>query len=307
MTALGRLVLGTRGSALALAQSRGVAARLEAAHPGLKVEVVVLKTSGDRLAEVSLAGQGGKGLFTKELEEALLQGRADLAVHSLKDLPTELPESLGLAAVTEREDFRDAWISAGPGLGELPAGARVGTGSPRRRVQLLALRPDLEVVELRGNVDTRLAKIRSGEVAAGVLAAAGLARLGRLAEATSFFGPDEMLPAPGQGFLGLEARRGSAGVWDLVASLGSPRAWSEAGAERAFLAALGGGCQAPVAALARTVDGELLLKGLVSDPGGSRLLRGEVRGPAGDWDRLGRELAGRLLEQGGRGLLEGLE
>src|SRR4051812_33405809 len=194
-----KLKLGTRGSALAMAQSGMFARELEASHAGLSVELTVIRTTGDALPAASLPKTGGKGLFTKEIEDALLAGQVDFAVHSLKDLPTRFADGLVLAAVSRRADARDAWICpSGESLRELAAGSLVGTGSPRRKVQIKLVRPDLEVVEFRGNVDTRLKKVHEGQVAAGVLAAAGLARLGLSAEAHSFFSLDEMLPAPGQ-------------------------------------------------------------------------------------------------------------
>ncbi len=257
------LRLATRGSALALAQSKAVAADLERLHPGLAVELIILKSSGDQKADVSLSSAGGVGLFTKELEQALSARTADLAVHSLKDLPTQLAPGLALAAITEREDWRDAWLSpkaAKPW--DLASGAVVGTGSPRRRAQIALRRPDLRFVEFRGNVDTRLGKLERGDVDGAVLALAGLKRLGLASKATSLFSEEEMLPAPGQGFVAIETRdKGEA--FELCRVLNVARAESEAQCERALLARLEAGCHAPVGALARTHGAEIHLKAFI--------------------------------------------
>jgi hydroxymethylbilane synthase len=296
------LRLGTRGSALAKAQSGQTAQALEAAHPGLKVELKVIRTSGDNLPSVSLPAFGGKGLFTKEIEDALLAGEIDFAVHSLKDLPTRFAEGLKLAAVTQRADVRDAWICpSGKRLEELPAGSKVGTGSPRRKVQVLAIRPDLEVVELRGNVDTRIRKIKEGQVAAGLLAAAGLERLGLSAEAHSFFSTDQILPAPGQGFLAIQCRENDAETAGLLAALQDATSRQEAEAERALLDGLGGGCQVPVAAYARLEGGRILLKALVAVADASRFIRMEESGSAGK--STGYALAEKMLKAGAGELL----
>lgn len=296
------LRLGTRGSALAMAQSGLTARKIEAANPGLRVELKVIRTTGDALPAASLPKTGGKGLFTKEIEEALLAKEVDLAVHSLKDLPTRFAEGLMLAAVSLRADVRDAWISSqGKSLRDLDPGSLVGTGSPRRKVQILAMRPDLRVVELRGNVDTRLKKIREGQVAAGVLAAAGLARLGLSAEAHSFFTVEEMLPAPGQGFLALQCRQDDLEIFEILSKDQDPASLREAMAERAFLDALGGGCQVPVAAYARVEGDWIGLKGLVASADGAKVLKLDGRGQ--DAKAVGIDLAGRMLALGAAGLL----
>lgn len=288
------LRLLTRGSALALAQSRGVAARLEALHAGVKVELHVIKSEGDQRSDVALAAVGGQGLFTKVLEEALQRGEADLAVHSLKDLPTQLAAGLSLAAVSEREDWRDAWVSPKAATPwDLPQGALLGTGSLRRRSQLLQRRGDLRFAELRGNVDTRLRKIADGEVDGAVLALAGLKRLGLAAQVRHVFSEAEMLPAPGQGFLGIETRdQGEALA--LCRALNAPQAFAEAACERALLARLEAGCHAPVAGLARAAGAEMHLKAFVALAPGAPVLA-EKRGPAADPVALAWALADEIL------------
>ena len=287
------LRLATRGSALALAQSKAVAAALEAAHPGLTVELHILKSTGDQKADIPLALAGGVGLFTKELEQALQRGDADLAVHSLKDLPTQLAPGLILAAITKREDWRDAWLSpvaASPW--DLPSGAVIGTGSPRRRAQLAVKRPDLTFVEFRGNVDTRLAKLERGEVQGAVLALAGLKRLGLQEKVTALFSEEEMLPAPGQGFVAIETRdQGEA--FEFCRALNVAAAFAEAACERALLARLEAGCQAPVAALARTQGGQLHLKAFIGL--GAQPVWVEAEGPVSDASGLGWRLAEKVL------------
>jgi hydroxymethylbilane synthase len=251
------LRLATRGSALAMVQSNAVAAALRAAHPGLTVDIIQMKTGGEQMPDIPLSGGGGVGLFTKELEQALLRGGADLAVHSLKDLPTQLAPGLALAAITKREDWRDAWLSAKyASPWALPQGATVGTGSPRRRAQLALHRPDLKFVEFRGNVDTRLAKLERGEVDGAVLAMAGLNRLGLQGHVKHAFTEAEMLPAPGQGFVGIETLdKGEAR--SLCAALNDAQAFNEATCERAVMARMEAGCSAPLAALARQGEGRL--------------------------------------------------
>lgn len=288
------LRLATRGSALALAQSRWVAAELMRLHPGLAVELDVLKSEGDQRADVALSAVGGQGLFTQALEQALDSGAADLAVHSLKDLPTQLAPGLVLAAISEREDWRDAWVSAqAASPWDLPQGAVVGTGSLRRRVQLQLKRPDLAFAELRGNVDTRLRKIDAGEVAGAVLALAGLKRLGLQARARWVFDGQAMLPAPGQGFLGIETRDRS-DVLRLCRALNVPRAEAEARAERALLSRLGVGCHAPVGALAQA-DGERLRLQAFVGLDAARPLRAEKTGLLKDPEGLGAALAEEIL------------
>lgn len=291
---MSRLVLATRGSQLALVQSRLVAGLLQFAHPGLTVELSVLKSEGDQRGEASLAQAGGQGLFTKALEDALLRGEADLAVHSLKDLPTLPAPGLALAAISSREDWREAWISpVAARLWDLAPGALLGTGSLRRRAQLLRRRPDLRFAELRGNVDTRLRKVAEGQVQGAVLAMAGLNRLGLQGQVRSVFTEDELLPAPGQGFLGVETRVHSP-AYGLCRALNDVAAERESQAERALLRALDAGCHAPVGALARTQGGRLHLKAFVGFDAESPV-NDELEGDAAQPEALGQALAERIL------------
>jgi hydroxymethylbilane synthase len=289
--------IGTRASALALVQAEGVAASLR--QGGHEVELVPMRTEGDRLASARLAAVGGKGLFVREIEDALLARSIDLAVHSLKDLPAELPEGLVLAAFPPREDARDVLVSRTPGgLDTLPAGAVVGTSSPRRRALVLAARPDLTVEPLRGNVDTRLRKLDSGACDATVLAAAGLARLGVAPVNTTPLAVDAFVPAVGQGVLGLETREDDAGVRAALAALDDAPTRACAQAERAFLARLGASCVTPVAAHAALERGMLAMRALVvSEDGKDLLVERGIAAPA-DAAALGRRLAEGLLHQG---------
>lgn len=297
-----RLRLATRGSQLALAQSGWVARRVEQ-QLGVAVDLVTVKTSGDRLADVSLAKVGGKGLFVKEIEEALLAGRADLAVHSAKDLPVRIAPGLVLAAFPERADPRDALVARAHGarVEALPAGARIGTGSARRATQLRARRPDLEILPLRGNVTTRLDRLAEGRFDAILLACAGLDRLGlgdRIAERIA---PELVLPSVGQGVLAIEARADAALAADL-AQLDDSRAAHAIRAERAFLARLDGDCNVPLAAFAQVeADGGLWLRGLVASAEGATVARAEARGA--DPEALGIEVAERVLARGGDAIL----
>lgn len=301
------LRIASRGSALALWQTHAVRDALTAHHPGLRVDVRVVHTTGDRILDVPLAKIGDKGLFTKELDEALLRGDAHLAVHSLKDVPTRLPDGLVIAAVGEREDPRDVLILP-PGrtgaLASLPAGARVGTSSLRRRAHLAALRPDLEVVDLRGNLNTRLAKLDEGAYDAIILAAAGVIRLGWQDRIAARLETADWLPAVGQGALAVVARADDAATRALLAPLHDPATAACVEAERTFLRALEGGCQIPIGALAG-VDGDALrLDGMVADLEGTTVLREQVQGPAADAAELGAALADRLLGRGAGAILE---
>ena len=303
------LVIGTRGSALAVAQGEAVAAALRRARPGLSVRLERIRTAGDQMANVPLGPAGGKGLFVKEIEEALLQGRIDLAVHSLKDVPAELPAGLTLAAFPQREDPRDVLVSrTGVALDALPQGAAVGTGSLRRQAQLLALRPDLKVVPIRGNVETRLRKLDAGEVDAIILAAAGLRRLALEARITAFLPPEQMVPAIGQGALALEVQErdleGMVGA--AVRALDDAETRAAVLAERAFLRRLGGDCQTPVAAHAVVVSGRMTLRGIVASWDGARMVRGETSGEQADSEALGAALAADLLARGARAILDAL-
>ncbi len=302
-----RIRLGTRGSPLALAQTRWVQERLAAYYPEYTFEPVVIKTTGDKLKDVPLAQVGGKGLFIKEIEEALLAGEVDLAVHSLKDMPAELPAGCVLGAVPAREDWRDALVSSRyTSLTEIPLGGRLGTGSLRRRVQILHRRPDLEVVHLRGNVDTRLKKMNSLGLDAIILAAAGLNRLGLSHLPHTLLPASDMLPAIGQGALGLELRANDQTMQQLLKMLDDPPSRIAVTAERAFLSRLEGGCLVPVAALGTVAGDQITLEALLSDLSGQRLLRERHAAPLAEAASLGRRLADRLLEQGGREILSQL-
>jgi len=296
--------IGTRGSALALAQSGHVRERLTNGAPD-EVPLEVIETSGDRNPMASLRRFGGKGIFTKEIEEALLLGRVDLAVHSLKDLPTEMTPGLVIGAMLPREDARDAVIArGGTPIEKLPTGATVGTSSLRRKAQLLARRPDLNVVDLRGNVPTRLARLEEGRFDAIVVAAAGLKRLGLIDRATELLDDAFMLPAPGQGVVAIQIRDGDAATASAVGRLHDPGAAAEAAAERSLLSALGGGCLVPIGARARIENGTVTLAGFVGDPSGRPSLRHTAKGPAADPEAVGRELAAKLLHEGARAILD---
>lgn len=295
-----KIRIGSRGSALALWQAGHVRERLSAL--GHDIEIKVITTTGDRMQDKRLEVVGGKGAFLKEIEEAMLAGEIDLAVHSLKDVPTALPDGLGLVAVLERADPRDAWISAsGASLSALPARARVGTTSLRRRAQILERRRDLAVEDLRGNVDTRLRKLRDGAYDAIVLAMAGLVRLGRASEVTEPLETSEFLPAPGQGVIGLECRLRDGAVTSAVAPLHHAPTHRAVVAERGFLAALGGGCNVPLGAHAVANGDAMTLRAFVADPEGRRLLRAEAT--AADPAELGRQVAADLLGRGAAALL----
>lgn len=296
--------MGTRGSALARWQTDWVVTRLKALVPDREFVVQVIKTVGDAVTDRPLAQIGGRGVFTKEIETALLAGEIDLAVHSLKDLPTELPAGLTIGAITERGEVRDALVSRlGCGWRDLPPGARVGTSSLRRAAQLRAGRPDLQIVDLRGNVDTRLRKAMTDAYDAIVLAAAGLIRLGLSDRITEYLPLAVMLPAVGQGALAVEVRASDREIGGLVLRLDHAPTRAATTAERAFLRALGGGCQVPVAAYGEVSGGTLHLRGLIASPDGRRVIRGETTGEARQAVPVGSELAGRLLAEGGQELL----
>ena len=299
--------IATRASELALWQSRHVAAELEAAWPGLTVALLPITTTGDRILDRPLAAIGGKGLFIKELEVALFEGRADFAVHSMKDVPWELPEELHIPVILAREDARDVLFSAAGGaLLDLPQGARIGTSSLRRRSQLLALRPDLELLDLRGNVPTRIARLEHGDYDAIVLAAAGLKRLGLFSAGACALSTEHMLPAVGQGAIGIECRRGDLAVERLIAPLhDTPTALCVA-AERAMNARLGGSCTVPVAGHALLDGQNLHLRGLVATIDGEELLRQTASGAASEAERIGNELGQALLTAGADRILRRL-
>src|SRR6516225_7174844 len=293
------LRIGTRGSPMALHQAALVRDRLVAADPDLAapgaVEIVTIRTTGDRVQDRRLAEIGGKGLFTKEIEEALFAGRIDLAVHSLKDVETWLPNGLEIACVLARDDPRDAFLSArATSLAALPKGAKIGTASLRRQAQLLRQRPDLTVVPIRGNVDTRLRKLDSGEVDAMVLALCGLERLGKAEHVMQILSREVMLPAVGQGALAIECRAEDDGSQRLLQPLHDPGSAACVKAERAMLAALDGSCRTPIAGLAELDGDRLVLEGLLLTPDGSAEIRARCAGGAGDAERLGTELGGEL-------------
>jgi hydroxymethylbilane synthase len=293
------LRIGSRGSALALWQAEHVKSRLQGL--GHTVEVVVITTTGDRVQDRRLESVGGKGAFLKEIEEALAAHEVDLAVHSLKDVPTALPDGLRLVAILERADPRDVLLSGGARLDALPPGARVGTTSLRRRAQVRARRPDLDVQDLRGNVDTRIRRLREGAFDAILLARAGLVRLGRADEATEVLAPEVVLPAPGQGAIAIECRADDRKTSEAVSALDHAETARAVTAERAFLAALHGGCNVPLGAYAEPDPLGLRLRGLVAREDGTRVLRGERRGS--NAEALGRALADELLAQGAAELL----
>lgn len=294
------LRIGTRGSAMALYQAGLVRDRLLAAHPGLAAELVPIRTTGDRVQTRLLAEIGGKGLFTKEIEEALLDRRIDLAVHSLKDMETVLPPGLAIGAVLARDDPRDALVSrTGAVLAALPPGARIGTASLRRRAQLLRLRPDFSIAPVRGNVDTRLNKLSAGETDALVLALCGLERLGKTGLVSEILAPDIMLPAVAQGALAVECRDADEGVRRLLAPLDDPASAACVAAERAMLAALDGSCRTPIAGLATIAADRLKLEALLLSPDGAAERRERIEGAVSDAVRLGREVGARLRRGAG--------
>lgn len=296
--------IATRKSALALWQAEFVKAELLKHHPQLQVELVPMSTQGDKILDTPLAKIGGKGLFVKELETAILEGRADIAVHSMKDVPVDFPPGLMLSTICQREDPRDAFVSNQfTSLAQLPAGAVVGTSSLRRQSQLKALRPDLQVRDLRGNVNTRLAKLDNGEFAAIILAAAGLIRLGFAERIASYLPVDVSLPANGQGAVGIECRSDDIQVQQLLAALEHTITRNCVLAERAMNRTLQGGCQVPIGAFALQNNEELWLRGLVGSLDGQHIIRDEIRGSATQAEQLGQQLAERLLHAGAQDIL----
>jgi len=298
------LRLGTRGSALARTQAAEVARLLQARHPGLGVELVLIQTSGDRMQRGPVPAAGLKGLFIKEIEDAIAHGRVDFGVHSMKDLPAHLAPGLVLGAVPPRADARDVLVGGPPGgIRELPAGSRVGTSSVRRRAQLLAIRRDVTVVPLRGNVDTRLGRLQGGELDAIILAAAGLARLGVTGPSMQPISPDDLLPAIGQGALALECRADDARVREILAAIEDPIAAAAAAAERSFLAAIGGDCNTPLAAYAEVATERITLRALVTDTEGRERVATTRSGAVADPAAIGRAAAEQLLTSGAGRLL----
>ncbi len=305
-----KLIIGSRGSKLALWQANWVKEKLENLYPELKIEIEKIKTTGDKILDAPLAKIGGKGLFVKEIEEALLSGRVDIAVHSMKDVPTEIPEGLHISAICEREDPKDAFISIdGKSLRELERGAIVGTSSLRRTVQLKALRDDLSIVSLRGNVDTRLRKLKEGKFHAIVLAMAGLKRMGFEHMVTELLSEDLMIPAIGQGAIGIETRIDDDFVNELLKPLNHEETAICVLAERAFLSVVGGGCQVPLACHAKIIYGNgaslVKISGMIGDPEGKiPIIKGFREGSISQAQRLGAELARELLERGGNRIVE---
>ena len=297
--------IGTRGSLLAITQSTWVKNQIESQHPQTTVELVKIITKGDKILDVPLAKVGGKGLFVKEIEEALLRKDVDLAVHSMKDVPSELPDELHLGIIPLRENPFDAFISnTCDSLNELPQGAKVGTSSLRRRAQLAAIRPDLDIEDLRGNLDTRLRKLDEGQYEAIILAAAGLNRLGMSNRATGYFTPMEMLPAVGQGALGIELRKEDTELLAGLAFLNDHKTTVAVTAERSFLIRLEGGCQVPIGAFAEVDGDQVTLTGLVASVDGKEVIKRSMSGTANEAQALGLQLAEQLLDLGGKEILD---
>ncbi|MBP2675959.1 MAG: porphobilinogen deaminase [Deltaproteobacteria bacterium] len=300
-----KIRIGTRGSALALTQSTWVADSIRGRHPDCEVELITIKTKGDIMQDVSLVQIGGKGLFIKEIEEALLRGDVDVAVHSMKDVPAELPDGLEIAVTPLREDPRDVLVSSGNRkLEEMPRGARIGTCSLRRGCQLRNRMPDLEIVTLRGNLDTRIRKVETEGLDGVIVAAAGIRRMGWVAKVSQFIPVELMLPAVGQGVLGIETRKDDARVRGAIDFLNDPVTGCEVGAERSFLKRLEGGCQLPIAALAKKTGESITLEGLVGSEDGRVMIRDAVKGAADAYEAVGRELAEKILARGGRAILD---
>jgi hydroxymethylbilane synthase len=300
-----KIIIGSRGSRLAMIQAEYVAAELRATCPDKEFEIRKIVTGGDRNRSIQLGSINSIGIFTKELEEALLDERIDIAVHSLKDMPTIIPEQLCLAGVLERSDPRDVLITHGERLNALKTGSRIGTGSLRRSIQLLICHPDLVIRNIRGNIETRLKKIQSGEVDGVILAAAAMIRLGWEKRITQYLSVDDFLPSAGQGVIGIETRQSDDDINELVSQINNFPTWQCVIAERVFLNTLGGGCRAPIAALA-TLDGEQLhLDGMVASSDGTKMLRSSRKGGINSAEETGRDLAKELLGLGAANLIEG--
>lgn len=295
--------IGTRASQLALWQANWVKGELEKRYPGMTVELVKIKTIGDKILDVPLAQVGGKGLFVKEIEEAMLRGEIDIAVHSMKDVPTEFPEGLGLYCITEREDPRDAVISNGVKFADLPQGARIGTSALRRQAQLLKVRPDLQMVIIRGNVETRMRKLTDENLDAVILAAAGLKRLGFADQVTEYLPVELSLPAIGQGALGIECRLDDETIKETIAFFNHPNTAHAVRAERALLWRCEGGCQVPIAAHGQVAGDTLTLTGFVASVDGSRSVKNFITGSVADCEKLGIALAEKLLADGAHEIL----
>ena len=293
------IIIGSRSSKLALLQAQEVADKLKLANPQLFFDIVTVKTAGDRDQKTSLKILGGKGVFVKELEEALLQGKIDIAVHSLKDMPTDIPAGLKLAAVTQRIDPRDVLVSAkGLVLSKLPPGSRIGTGSQRRAVQLMNCRRDIVVADMRGNIDTRLRKCFCGEVDGVLMAATALVRMKLEDKITEYLPVETFVPAVGQGALGIEVRDGDRPIREIVTSLNHEQSWREVSAERGFLKALGGGCREPIAALAVVKGTSLRIRGMVANSATFEVMYADMKGGSSEAEQLGIHLAQNMIKMG---------
>ncbi|MBF0451587.1 MAG: hydroxymethylbilane synthase [Candidatus Magnetomorum sp.] len=302
-----QIIIGTRGSVLALWQARWVQSRLQEIHPTVRVELCIIKTKGDKILDVPLAMVGGKGLFVKEIETALLEQQIDLAVHSMKDMPSDIPDGLCLGAITRRENPQDVLISRkGQQLSELPENASIGTSSLRRSSQLLHHRPDLTIVPLRGNLDTRLKKLNTENLDAIVLAAAGVIRLGLENQITEYIHTDRMIPAVGQGALGIEIRSDDTDMISSISQLNDDQTHAAVSAERAFLHQLEGGCQVPIGAYARVENQTLCIQGMVAGLTGAPLLKHALTGEPAQAVQLGESLAAQLLKQGAKEILDNI-
>lgn len=303
-----KIVIATRESPLAIRQAESIQALLNRYHPQLAIEFLGITTQADKMLEVKLTDIGGKGLFVKELEEALLDGRADIAVHSMKDVPMELPEGLALPVIGHREEPRDVFVSNEyASIHQMPIGASLGTSSLRRQTQIMAIRSDLTLKNLRGNINTRLRKLDEGEFNAIILAAAGLKRMGLGSRISDYLSLDESLPAAGQGALGIECRANDEATQALIAPLNDPITHACVTAERAMCRRLGGGCQLPVAAFAQIHHDKLLLRGLVASNNGMRILRAKLEGDPKNADSIGKRVAEELLQQGADKILKEFE
>ena len=300
-----KIRVGTRGSNLALVQANWVADRLKSLYPDMSVEIVSIRTRGDRMQNISLVEIGGKGIFVKEIEEALLRGDIDIAVHSMKDVPVDLPDGLIIGAIPEREDPRDVLISReGKKMEGLSKGARLGTGSLRRGMQIKSFMPDIEIVPVRGNIGTRIKKIVTENLDGIIVAAAGMKRMGRGGEISQYIPIEVMMPSAGQGVLGIEMREGNREIEALIVPLNHPDTVVEISAERAFLRRLGGGCQVPIAGIARKSGNNLVIKGLVGSIDGRVMIMDEVRGDISNCEDMGNTLAENILSMGGRAVLD---
>jgi hydroxymethylbilane synthase len=296
--------IGTRGSKLALTQTNLVAEKIKKIMPETAIEICIIKTSGDIMQDVSLLTIGGQGVFVKEIEDALLSGKIDLAVHSMKDVPGETPEDLMFAAILQREDVRDVLVARDNIKMEfMPKGAKIGTGSQRRGAQIKAIIPDVNIVPLRGNIDTRLKKIETDNLTGVILAAAGMKRLGLAERITQFLPVETMLPAVGQGALGLQIRKNDADLAKVCTGLNDATTAAEVTAERSFLKALGGGCRLPIAALGKLDGQRLTLEGMVASPNGTTVIRDKISGTE-EAEELGKKLADIIMEKGGKKLLD---